>query len=383
MDNPSRLKYFFLLENYNWFYTSYILARPELASRSYKEIRNELFAQYYYQSDSLSSAIAAQGNDVEESIPECYPLQLKWAKQHAPSLAASYYLGKPLRSFRSRVLKQTAVMEEWGSKVVLEQVRKYKPDVVYVYSGAPVTEQQLVEIKKHTRLLVLQWSCALIEGFPYHLFDLVTTSYRKLIPYFRSRNIRCEEVQQAYDQRINDLVKKEASTGDVVFIGTLLPKVHATRIAILEQLAEKINIDFYGQGYEQLPADSPIRKRYKGEANGLNMYNIYSRYKIALHIPGDTVNEFAGAKRLFEVTGIGTMLLTQQQSNISEYFEEGKELLCFTDANDCFEKIKYYLAHDKEREQVAKAGQQRTFSYHSFSKRAAEVDKIVRSMIKS
>jgi spore maturation protein CgeB len=81
--------------------------------------------------------------------------------------------------------------------------------------------------------------------------------------------------------------------------------------------------------------------------------------------------------RLFEATGVGTLLITDWKRNLHEMFEPGKEVVAYRTPDDCGELIQYYLEHDEEREVIARSGQQRTLREHTYYHRAGELVGIV------
>jgi len=54
---------------------------------------------------------------------------------------------------------------------------------------------------------------------------------------------------------------------------------------------------------------------------------------------------------------------------LEEFFEIGKEIVCYTDKEDMVNKIKYYLKHDDERETIRQAGYKRCLQDHTWHKR--------------
>jgi spore maturation protein CgeB len=107
------------------------------------------------------------------------------------------------------------------------------------------------------------------------------------------------------------------------------------------------------------------------------MYSQLQRSKIALNIHIDMAEQYAANMRLYEATGVGTMLLTDWKTNLHELFELGKEVVAYRSTGECVEMVKYYLAHDAEREAIARAGQQRTLSEHSYYHRMQELTEIL------
>lgn len=70
--------------------------------------------------------------------------------------------------------------------------------------------------------------------------------------------------------------------------------------------------------------------------------------------------------RALDIMACGGFLLTNRQPELAAYFEEGVEFAAFESVEECVDKVHYYLAHEKERGQIAQAGQkkvQECFSY--------------------
>ena len=81
--------------------------------------------------------------------------------------------------------------------------------------------------------------------------------------------------------------------------------------------------------------------------------------------------------RNFEIPACQGFLLTEYADNLKDYYEIGKEIACFDGIKDCAEKIKYYVSHDKEREEIARAGYVRTVNNHTYEKRFNEIFKTI------
>ncbi len=102
---------------------------------------------------------------------------------------------------------------------------------------------------------------------------------------------------------------------------------------------------------------------------------MYSRSKINLGFStcGDThqTNERIMQIRLrdFEVPMSGGFYMVEYMEELQEFFEIGKEIICYEDREDLADKIKYYLDHDSERETIRWAGHQRCLRDHTWKKR--------------
>ncbi|MDI6820689.1 MAG: glycosyltransferase [Patescibacteria group bacterium] len=79
--------------------------------------------------------------------------------------------------------------------------------------------------------------------------------------------------------------------------------------------------------------------------------------------------------RNFEIPGCGGFFLTTNADNLQDYYEDGKEMVLFKDANDLIDKIKYYLGNEEKIKRIAKAGYRRTLKDHTYEWRFNEIFK--------
>lgn len=60
--------------------------------------------------------------------------------------------------------------------------------------------------------------------------------------------------------------------------------------------------------------------------------------------------------RSLDILACGAFLLSNFQPELAEWFEDGKEVAMYSSMEEAYDKMKYYLAHDSEREKIAAAG---------------------------
>src|SRR5256714_9502716 len=105
------------------------------------------------------------------------------------------------------------------------------------------------------------------------------------------------------------------------------------------------------------------------------MIKMYSRARINLGFStcGET---HRGSERIlqvrlrdFEVPMSGGFYMVEYMEELQEFYEIGKEIVCYSDREDLAEKIIYYLSHEPEREAIRRAGQQRCLRDHTWQKR--------------
>jgi spore maturation protein CgeB len=107
----------------------------------------------------------------------------------------------------------------------------------------------------------------------------------------------------------------------------------------------------------------------------LEMVQMYSRSKINIGFSSCGETHKTGERILqvrlrdFEVPMSGGFYMVEYMPEIEEFFKVGKEIVCYDDSKDLADKIKFYLAHDAERESVRKAGYERALHDHTWKKR--------------
>jgi len=154
---------------------------------------------------------------------------------------------------------------------------------------------------------------------------------------------------------------------DVIFIGAqhvgkmpFLAKVKkalGSRCRIYGLTTFKRNVYFnlrYGFPcwVQKVPADHyvPLYQRAK---IGFNLHN-RGKYSV-------------GNFRLFELPANGVMQISDGEDYLDRYFEVGKELSSYRDVGELIEKITYYINHNEERLEVARAGYRRVLNDYRIS----------------
>lgn len=106
---------------------------------------------------------------------------------------------------------------------------------------------------------------------------------------------------------------------------------------------------------------------------GDDMVNAINSYKI--HLNCNISNDIN--YRTFETTGCNTFLLTNYTPGLEKLFDIGKEIIVYDSIEDLDNKVKYYLENDKEREEIALAGYNRSKKDHTFSERVKTLVEII------
>lgn len=138
------------------------------------------------------------------------------------------------------------------------------------------------------------------------------------------------------------------------------------RIEVLKRLGVKHKVDLYsGRKPQNLPVN------YMGYADySFKMPRVFKESKINLNVTLRSIQSGIPL-RVMDILGAGGFCLTNYQTEIAEYFENGTDLVWYESMDDLMEKAAYYLSHDEERERIAQNGQKKAAEDFSY-KRALE-----------
>lgn len=125
-------------------------------------------------------------------------------------------------------------------------------------------------------------------------------------------------------------------------------------------------------GHEPLFAPRVPAERCGPPLSDEDLVQMYSRSKINLGF-SSVADTTTGIKQVrlrdFEVPMSGGFYMVEYMQELEEFFEIGKEIVCYQGRKDLAEKIKYYLMHDAEREHIRQAGLERARRDHTWHKR--------------
>jgi hypothetical protein len=259
--------------------------------------------------------------------------------------------------------------------IALAQIAAFDPQIVYLQDLWFFTAGDLDRLRGDNRFVVGQIASGLPAERLLRRFDLVLSSFPHFVETFRRSGLDSEYLKIAFDERVLDrlAVEDDDRTYAVSFVGGLDPAVHGERTRLLERLVGEVELSVWGYGAEMLAPDSPLRGRYRGEAWGLEMYEVLARSRITLNRHIDLAGHYANNMRLYEATGVGALLVTEASRNLAKLFEPGREVATFEAHDDLIEQLRHYAEHVDERRRIAAAGQARTLREHTYANRMAEL----------
>lgn len=138
-----------------------------------------------------------------------------------------------------------------------------------------------------------------------------------------------------------------------------------------------IDVSFIGSVAQWASFGNTSRKKYldylkpKLESAGIKYYFIdtsgrnasiedyakaVNRSKIVLNFSQTTDGHRHMKKRVFEALGSGALLLEEEGPDTRRFFDAGRDYVEFSDPEDLFDKICYYVHHSEERETIVASG---------------------------
>jgi spore maturation protein CgeB len=326
---------------------------------------------------------------------------------------------------QSKWKSENSLSSDRNSDILFEQVNSFKPDILWIENLSFINHDWFnkVRIKIKSIKLIIAYHCA-----PYSTdtldklknADFIITCTPGLKQSFEDEGLKAYLVYHGFDSELLAKIDKkgDVSAKKLVFSGSLITggNFHNARINLIENLVkEKTDLALYvtlEKNYrirakqliyllvsflkklklkkltDRIPifeyGRSPV-KRYSDEllkANhqplyGIDMYNLFYRSKIVLNIHIGVAGDYAGNMRMFEVTGVGSCLLTDNKKNMSDLFEAGREVIVYDSPEDCINKVKWLLEHEAERDNIARMGQKKTLEMHTVENRCKSIIDII------
>lgn len=377
-------------ESLRFLYTS----QPHLRQASYEEHRAALlFESFGGTSDAYEINLSQLGQEATTVAPNATLLQARWAIENGLKGA-----GQQLMTFQRDIMRDgigkklkvfTALQEmRLLNRIFLAQVEKYRPDVLVIALRSSLPAEIVRTARKYARCVI----GTLDTPFPDHselfnAYDAILTPFPHYVDFFNTCGLRSEYMPLAFEptflqrcaQRFGEAPQRDHNA---VFVGSVSPS-HQERMRWLEALAETKQVSFWVSLDNIDPAAIPpaIHQASHRPVYGLAMYDLLRRAKIALNAHPEISGPYAAVFRIFEITGAGALLMTDARRNQPPLFEPDQEIVTYSNANECVEKLLYYLEHEQERAAIARRGQERTYNEHLFLHRSAYMIDVVKNLL--
>lgn len=354
------------------FYENYIrefyLHRPGAERLPFADQKQLLLADGINWASHMIPEFRKLGHQADIVIGNARPAQSRWAEENGLSGSAS------------------------SAEIVREQIRQFRPDILWTCSAPKYLGAFLQSIKACCGNIVswhAEWRGELRDWTG---VDCILSSHANFVDMFRRMGLRSEIVLPCVNPEIVEACLSQAPERhrEVIFYGTLSTATFGNRLRFLRAVTRRVHCEIYAKPivWQRRPwplrnfltqlqhVPFALRNRFQPPVFGRDLLRLIASSKIVLNAHVDSADGLAGNIRMFEVTAMGALLLTDWSPNIAQLFEPGKEIVTYNNAADAVEKLRYYLGRPEELQAIASAGQQRTLGCHNSRVRAGEVLRI-------
>lgn len=364
---------------YREFIDSVYAREPELAARSSAEQLEAIYRYGFSRCDFLPINLRRLGHEAHQIIVNAPLAQRAAAAElgvRQPALRGTWSTTAQRATSRLRTAMgmNRAPGDGDALRLIAAQVDRFDPELIFVADVLQFSSSFLQSIKRG-RILLGECAYPVPDFFNLGAYDLMVSAVPHFVARFAAAGIPTALWHHAFEPSVLSRLEQQPSRKEVIFLGSV-SRNHSERRMLLEEVARAMPVEFIGNA-SRLPPWSGLRRKFRPPLWGYDMYCELQRSRIALNVHIDMASRYAANIRMYEATGVGTMLLTDWKENLGELFVIGEEVVAFRDARECVELAEYYLAHEEERAAIAAAGQRRTLRDHTYRRRADELMRFV------
>lgn len=382
---------------------------------TYRAVLDSFFANGAVYGDGFSRGMRALGNDAHDILHNAVALQHLWAEENGFAYDPEDRIYQ-IATAQIAALKPDVVFVQGVSDDPLRHIvqradfRERCPSVRVVvgYVGFPTTPEALAPydfVLSGTPMMWMDHRQAGAEAhLLYHAFDtrvLDSLAVWRSAAGPRPPGPACAFVGSTgfsygagHTSRFWDLVylvlttdiqvwahepleRLRADPEDVQRVADWLRRVDTDPKTTLTNLARLHNRSF-GTIEPLLPLSKLFPERCHPPVYGVEMYDLLTRAGIVYNRHTDFAVGCVGNMRLFEATGVGACLLTDDGMNLTDLFEPDSEVVVYSSVDECVEKIRWLSEHPEQRRRIAEAGQRRTLRDHTTERRVEVIDELIR-----
>ncbi len=302
--------------------------------------------------------------------------ELKYVSVYASSFQTKF-LNRVIRSFQVRDLNEQ----------LKSITRSFRPDLILVYKGAYILPET-IHFWKNLKLPVVNFfpdvsflahgknipACIPLYD---HIFTTKTFAAHDLHVNFGYDPAKVSFIPHGFDPLIHRRMTHIGSSFvcDASFIGNFSGHKESYLSLLVKRLPQ-IDLKIWGSTWVK-SSTSELKKYIQ------NVGIVGDLYALALNasciniglLSEQVVGASSGDKitsRTFHIPGSGGFMLHQRTDEVLQYFEEGKEMACFSSAEEMADKVKYYQNHEAERKLIQEAGYLRAQRSYSLDVRAEQ-----------
>lgn len=247
------------------------------------------------------------------------------------------------------------------NKNFLDLCLKFKPDFIFMsLANYEIYIETIVLIKKKIKTILLNWCSDDSWRFEEHsklygrFFDYSITTDKDAFVKYRLNKINALLSNWGCpDKWLNKPKKSYNCKYDVTFIGSS----YMGRDKIVKKLLnDGFKINCFGFGWKNKPVKSH------------KFSKILNNSKICINFSRSRKNVFQTKARIFEITGSGSLCITEKSKDTKNFFQNKKELIIFSNYDELKKKISYILKNPEIRDKIAHEGYKKCKKNYLYSK---------------
>jgi len=185
-------------------------------------------------------------------------------------------------------------------------------------------------------------------------FDVFYTNDKHSVEVHRNKGILCYQLPMATDDSFFYPVQpKPEYECDVLHLGA----AHADRIEAVRTLTKHFNTHVYGEFWGKYGIEN------RGFVLGEETLHVLSSAKIVVVFSRTPAGHQIIKPQLFNFLSSGCLVATEDFPDLYQYFEPGKDLICFNGTDDLLQKVKFYLEHPEDANDLRQAGREKALQY--------------------
>ena len=348
---------------------------------NYDSTLGSFFKLRFGTSDVYSYHLSLNGFEAQTVIANSNLLQSLWAKENG--FSSNFTSFNQTLNYATRIPYFGSLLNYISplQRIFFNQVEHYQPHILYFQDLNFINPRLLRYFSKKGILILGQIASPLPNTHVLKSYDHIYSSLPNLIERLNNLGISSSFLPIGFDTRILDEISPSPRTIPISFIGGL-SSVHSKSIPLLESIYNNFSdFEIYGYGIRAISTKSPVTRAYKGRAWGLDMYNLINSSVITLNRHSSISGDHANNMRMFEATGLGSLLLTDEKKDLDSYFVSDCEVLTYSDVNDALTKITWAIENRSTAKDIAKSGQLKTINRHTYEKIISNLALSLRSKV--
>ncbi len=205
-------------------------------------------------------------------------------------------------------------------------------------------------------------------------YDFVFFASKRMQEHFKTGlTVPSDIMMQCADAQRMTAVDGNPKEYELLFVGN---SRHVYRQILKDLLPTPYQLSVYGRHWEKFPVQDYVVAKYFPNSK---VGQAYHDAKILLNDHWDDMREYGIiSNRIFDALHAGAFIISDHLPEIDSVFDGS--VITYTDREDLAKKIDYYMQHDKERDTLAKKGQQIVVQQHTFKQRMQVMSDCIRSL---